>query len=84
MTDEEIEKAYEGIEFVPVPHDEPRHGRMTVTHEGVLRLPGLDLKVQQLSTGLRIVAPDEFEKALEWLSRVLPGPPIENGDARHP
>lgn len=50
--------------------EEPVVGEIPyATHEGVLRIPGLDveLDVVQLNTGQRIITEESLVKFLEWM-----------------
>lgn len=38
-----------------------------VTHEGILKVNGLEIKVLTLDNGQRIIPEDDFKKALDWL-----------------
>lgn len=39
----------------------------TVTHEGILKVKDLEIKVLTLDNGQRIIPEDDFKKALDWL-----------------
>jgi hypothetical protein len=39
-----------------------------VTHRGILKLPGLEIEVLQLSNGQRVLSEESLGKALEWLT----------------
>jgi hypothetical protein len=59
-----IDKLLDNVIWVPVKYEdgEPRENIPFVTHEGILRLLNQEIKVCQLSNGMRIFPEGELEK----------------------
>lgn len=53
----------------PAPEDPSLAALPYVTHQGVLRIAGLELRVYQLSSGDRVIDPEDFDAFLDAFER---------------
>lgn len=57
-----IDKLIDEVNFIPTNAQPNEEGLPYVTHEGVLKLMGIEIQVVQLSTGQRVIPQTEIDK----------------------
>lgn len=62
MSTSAIDKLLDSVEWVASGPAPERSDLPHVTHEGVLRVGELSLRVYQLSNGVRVIDPDDFAR----------------------
>lgn len=62
MAKSPIESMLDNIEYTPTNAEPNKEGLPYVTHEGIMQIGDVSLKVCVLNTGKRIIPQDELEK----------------------